>query len=96
MTVYVDPLEDYGWVMRGKRVASCHMFTDTFDLAELHELASTIGLKRSWFQVHRLAPHYDLTPSRRAAAVAAGALEVDRYQAVHIWRSRRERMAANV
>lgn len=94
MTVYVDPLEDFGWVMRGRRVKSCHMFTDGLGLDELHELAGKIGMHGAWFQKHRLAPHYDLTPSRRAAAIAAGAVEVDRRRAVEIWRARRAALQA--
>lgn len=85
MSVYVDPLVDFGWVLRGHRVKNCHMFADTLD--ELHALASTIGMKRSWFQPSPPASidHYDLTPGRRAAAVAAGAIELGRLDAVN-WR----------
>ena len=32
--------------------------------------------KRSWFQPHKLAAHYDLTESKRNAALAAGAVFV--------------------
>lgn len=46
------------------------------DLEELHAFAARIGLKRAWFQRHRLAPHYDLTVRRREAAVRAGAIEL--------------------
>jgi len=94
MTVYVDPLHAWGWRLRGRETPSCHMFTDTPELDELHVLAARIGMKRTWFQPHRLAPHYDLTPSRRAAAVAAGAVEVDRRRAVEIWRGRLTRIGA--
>lgn len=45
-------------------------------LEALHALAKRIGLRREWFQPHKLAPHYDLTPRRRMAAIAAGAIEV--------------------
>lgn len=93
MTVYVDPLEDFGWVLRGRRVQSCHMFTDTVELDELHRVALAIGMKLSWFQDKKSCPHYDLTPSRRAAAIAAGAVEMDRRGAVAIWRARREFIA---
>lgn len=93
MTVYVDPLEDFGWVLRGRRVQSCHMFTDTVELDELHRIALAIGMKLSWFQDKPRAPHYDLTPRRRAAAIAAGAVEVDRKGAVAIWRERRAFLA---
>jgi hypothetical protein len=89
MTVYVDPLSFRGWRIRGRDVANCHLFTDQVDLRELHGLASAIGMHLEWFQDARSAPHYDLTPTRRAAALAAGAVAVDFRQAVHIWRARR-------
>lgn len=74
MAVYVDPL------FRAKGNAEgdewCHMFADS--LAELHAMAAKIGRKRCWFEgLRRGSPHYDLTPSFRAKAIAAGALEVD-------------------
>jgi hypothetical protein len=94
VTVYVDDLVHWGWRLRGHEVASCHMFCDAVDLEELHAFAERIGLKRAWFQPHRLAPHYDLTPSRRADAIAHGAVAVDRYAAVEIWRGRRATLAA--
>lgn len=94
MTVYVDDLVSWGWKMRGRTVDSCHMFTDQVDLEELHRLAAAIGMRRAWFQEHRLAPHYDLTPGRRKAAIAAGAVPVDRHRAVEIWRERRAQVPA--
>lgn len=86
MAVYVDPLMNHGWVLRGRAVASCHLFADAVD--ELHALASRIGLKRAWFQDHRLA-HYDLTASRRELAIEAGAIPLGRAEAVAIWRRQR-------
>ena len=94
MAVYVDSLEDWGWVLRGRVVRSCHLFCDSVDLSELHDLASRIGMRRSWFQTSRAAPHYDLTAARRAAAVQLGAIEVGRRDAVEIWRARRAAVAA--
>jgi Protein of unknown function (DUF4031) len=68
------------WFGDGKE--SCHLTTDG-PLDELHEFAARIGMKRSWFQEHRLMPHYDLTPQRRARALAAGAVFVSaREQAI--------------
>ena len=93
MTVYVDPLSFRGWRIRGREVANCHLFTNQVDLSELHALASAIGMHREWFQDARSAPHYDLTPTRRAAALAAGAVAVDFRQAVRIWRARRALLA---
>ncbi|WP_175795472.1 DUF4031 domain-containing protein [Burkholderia multivorans] len=93
MTIYVDALENWGWRLRGRLVPSCHMFTDAADLEELHVFAERIGMRRSWFQLHRVAPHYDLTSSRRTAAVQLGAVEVGRREASEIWRARREAVA---
>jgi hypothetical protein len=93
MTVYVDPLLDHGWVIMGERTRNSHMFTDQIDLGELHALAQAIGMHRLRFQDKPAAPHYDLTPHRRALAVAAGAVEVSRREAVLIWRARRAALA---
>lgn len=95
MAVYVDQLAPWGWVLRGHKVLSCHMFTDSASLEELHAMALRIGMKREWFQPHRIAPHYDLTPSRRLSAVRFGVIEVTRREARDIWRSRRELAQAN-
>ena len=75
MTVYVDALRDWGWVMYGRTIQSCHMFTNSSDLQELHAMAANIGLKRRYFQDSSDHPHYDLTGSRRAAAIRMGAIE---------------------
>lgn len=71
MSVYVDPLMECepnpSWRWR----QSCHMFADNLD--ELHAFAKRIGLKRTWFQDHRLLPHYDLTANMRSKAILHGA-----------------------
>lgn len=90
MTVYVDSLLARGWVVRGRQINSCHMFSDQPDMKDLHAIADKIRLKPEWFQGTASTPHYDLMPERRAAAVAAGAVEVDRRRAVEIWRALRE------
>lgn len=84
MSVYVDPQLNYGW----KLGPSCHMWADT--LAELHEMAGRIGLKRSWFQDKPTLQHYDLTVGKRKAAIAAGVIELDRNTAVEQWRILRQ------
>ena len=55
----------------------CYMLADTPD--ELHRMAAAIGMNRQWFQGFNKAgcPHYDLTQSHRAKAVALGATECD-------------------
>jgi Protein of unknown function (DUF4031) len=60
----------------GEGRESCHLTIDGQDLKPLHAFAASIGLKREWFQPHPLAPHYDLTPRRREAALRAGAVFV--------------------
>lgn len=80
MTVYVDePIHPYG------RMIMCHMASP--DLAELHVMAARIGVARRWFQdplsmpkVSR--PHYDIAKVKRALAIDAGAVEIDRYRMV--------------
>ena len=52
----------------------CHLTCDG-NLEELHQFAERLGLRRSYFQDHRLLPHYDLVPSKRAMAVQLGAIE---------------------
>lgn len=75
MSVYVD---ESRWPFRGQLY--CHMTADTLD--ELHAMADRIGLRRSWFQDKPRFPHYDLSPSMRVRAVAAGATEVTTRQMV--------------
>ena len=73
MSVYVDgSLYGYG------RMVMCHMIADT--PAELHAMADRIGVARRWFQAPPKASfwHYDIAKSKRALAVAAGAIECDR------------------
>jgi hypothetical protein len=91
MSVYVDQLIAWGKpdapaCFKGKK--SCHMYAD--DLDELHYFAAKLGMKRSWFQQHRLLPHYDLTPAMRAKAVRLGAIEQSREELAAILRSKRE------
>ena len=66
--IYVDNYE-------GKlgRMIMCHMLSDNIE--ELHEFASKLGLKRSWFQ-NGSAPHYDLSKEKRAQALKLGAIEL--------------------
>lgn len=76
MTVYVDKERN-----RLGRMIMCHMFADT--IAELHEMASLIGMKREWFQPLSF-PHYDVSLARRLDAITRGAEEVDRRQGYQI------------
>lgn len=69
--IYVDKLPAKGW---DRWNGGAHMLTT--DLDELHAMARRIGLKRAWFQGDGSFPHYDLTASKRALAVKAGAVEI--------------------
>lgn len=89
MSCYVDNLQPAprAWLRTRRGVVAsefCHLIADTE--RELHAMADAIGLKRSWFQDAASAPHYDLTPSRRAEAVRRGAREVDRFEFVQVIR----------
>lgn len=99
MTVYVDALRQYradlvdhetrrAGARHGHRWA--HMLAMPDDVEALHALARRIGLRREWFQ-DAGTPHYDVTPTRRRAAIQAGAVEADRRTVVEIvcaWRKR--------
>ncbi len=84
MTVFVDEIRQWPTTIRCFKDGSCHMFADSLD--ELHAFAKVLGLKRGWFQDER-HPHYDLTPVRRAKAVAHGATEISTRE----WLTRRLR-----
>lgn len=71
MTVYVDDMRaPYG------RMIMCHMIADTDE--ELHAMAARIGVARKWWQSPQKTSgsHYDIALSKRALAVAAGAVEI--------------------
>jgi hypothetical protein len=88
MSVYVDRAQNgYG------RMVMCHMIADTPD--ELHAMADRIGVARRWFQAPPEASfwHYDIAKSKRALAVAAGAIECDRNAFVGALRRIRESRA---
>ncbi len=80
--VMVDELQQWGVATKGQAArvfgagkSSSHM-TVAGDLEALHAMAARIGMRRAWFQDHRLMQHYDLVPARRARALRAGALFV--------------------
>lgn len=96
MTVYVDDARIPARVGRLSSTWS-HLFADTQD--ELHQFASRLGLRRSWFQdptktgkPFKAKPgsraaqnwHYDVTEGKRRQAVALGAVEVSSHEAVAI------------
>ncbi|WP_432263374.1 DUF4031 domain-containing protein [Cupriavidus sp. TMH.W2] len=50
------------------------MTADT--LAELHQFAESIGVKRCWYHRGARHPHYDITTDQREHAIQAGALSI--------------------
>ncbi len=87
MSVYVDPLLEYGGSATFRWKISCHMYADTE--TELHAMAKTIGMKLSWYQNHSNLPHYDLVASRRKHAVRLGAIEHSKAEMVAFMKKRR-------
>jgi hypothetical protein len=69
VTVYVDDMKaDYKPAHRpGRKYVMSHMIADSDQ--ELHKMAAKIGVARKWFQ----GDHYDITQSKKALAIEAGA-----------------------
>lgn len=74
MTVYVDDMYQYPLGQFG-RMKMSHMIADTLD--ELHEMAKRIGIARRHFQDKHSGPHYDVSMSKRAAAIEEGAIPIE-------------------
>lgn len=81
MTVYVDPLHNFQKVLSKTVIGKygpmwANLASDTDDLEDLHKLADTIGLQRSWFKYDNPLPCYYVTPEMRMRAVQNGAVEI--------------------
>ena len=79
MTIYVDNLNLRAAVKNGSKTHTsrwCHLMTDSSD-AELVAFAKRIGLKPQWLQdPGTFTSHFDVTETKRRAAVEAGAIEI--------------------
>jgi hypothetical protein len=82
MPVYVDNMR-----APHRQMIMCHMVADS--IAELLAMADHIGVARRWFQLGS-HPHFDIALSKRALAIAAGAIEVDRHGLVAAMKRHRE------
>lgn len=74
MTVYVDDVRHpYG------RMFMCHMWSESLD--ELLAMADRIGVARKWLQRPPAASwtHFDISLSKKALALAAGAVLTDKF-----------------
>lgn len=86
MTVYVDDMRApfRPGHRPGRTYVMCHMVADTE--AELHAMADRIGVARRWYQ----GDHYDVTQTKRAEAIKAGARAIPlRQLARMVWNRRR-------
>jgi len=87
MSVYVDSMN-----ARFGRMVMCHMVADT--RAELLAMADRIGVARRWIQHPGTdGEHFDICKAKRAAAVAAGAIEIGRRELVAKLHERRAALA---
>lgn len=76
MPVYVDDMRaPYG------RLKMCHMLASSDQ--ELHDMADRIGVARKWWQAPAKGSgsHYDIALSKKALALAAGAIPITFRQA---------------
>jgi hypothetical protein len=87
LSVYVDNARN-----RFGGMVMCHMIADAAD--ELHALAIAIGLRREWFQHKASIPHYDVCIAKRAKAIQAGAVELERDEFVAVARRVRAAIVA--
>ncbi len=87
VTVYVDELRVTARTPKWPFTMSAHLLAD--DVADLHEFALRLGLKRAWFQSGS-TPHYDLTASRHKLALELGATRLDKYELVALIRRLRD------
>lgn len=87
MTVYVDNMRaSFG------RMVMSHMIADTTD--ELLAMADRIGVRRRWLQnPGTWREHFDICQAKRAAAVAAGAVELTQRQLAMKCRDRKPALA---
>jgi hypothetical protein len=83
VSVYVDDMRaGFG------RMVMCHMLADS--TAELLAMADRIGVQRKWLQsAGTPKEHFDIALSKRALAVKAGAIEIDKHRLVEIVRAKR-------
>lgn len=84
----VDRLTVYPNAWGPFRGGSCHLTSTSIDV--LHRFALRLGLRREWFQDHRVAAHYDLTKGKRRKAIELGAIEVPMRMQIRLfrWQSR--------
>jgi hypothetical protein len=85
MTIWVDDMraEFKPRHRPGMTYVMSHMISD--DEAELHAMATKIGVARKWYQ----GDHYDITQSAKAKAIKLGAVQITWLQAGTMMTNRR-------
>lgn len=93
MSILIDPPVDWGHRLNRKYGPNSHMFSDLpgdAGTAELLAFARSIGMRPEWLQKPGTChEHFDVFVARRPLAVAAGAREVTKLEAVNVWRAKR-------
>ena len=100
MTIYVDKITAYDTTRMDSHTRSngkfwSHMWSSTFNDAELHQMAERIGLRLSYFQPHHTLRHYDVTPNKRNLALSLGAVEYSLLQFFRETRAIRRQLPPN-
>lgn len=82
MAVYVDKMKaPYG------RMKMSHMVADSHE--ELLAMADRIGVQRKWLQYEGTPQeHFDISQSKRALAIEAGAIEIDHRELARMLREK--------
>jgi hypothetical protein len=87
--IIVDAPQERGWRL-GPNSHLISTLAGSEGTVELIEFAKRLGLKTGWIQKQGTSyEHFDLTRSRYAAAIAAGAKLVDRREFVAALRAKR-------
>ena len=68
-----------------------HLYSDIGNMEELHKAARLLECKPSWFQNHRLLPHYDIWASKltKAKKMCPVATDEGLYTDMRRWRNAR-------
>lgn len=86
MAVYVDDMRVEATI-QGTTAKWSHLMADSSE--ELNEFAARLGLRRSWIQYPgKWKEHYDVTDSKRQAALKLGAIPITLRQTAERLRAR--------
>lgn len=90
--ILIDEVIDWGQPLNRKYGPSAHMFSDLLGEAGTQELlafARKIGMRAEWIQSQGTRhEHFDVFGNRRPRAIAAGARDVTKHEAVAVWKAK--------